>query len=387
MKFFKVLLLSLLSLNIFAVEVELVARANSYGSYNLPDTSYISNSTIKNNGKNSIAFSFVTIVEEEVHMGLWLRNDHYPKGETLHIAAVGNYVSDPSINEKGDMVFSVYNELELVGLYFYDFKDNKLEKILDSNGGEYVSLRDPLLNNSETILFGLTFKSGEKTVATLRNGKMSTIASNKEEDIAYLFGAAFYNGNQIALKVREGSSLADSQPDTIRIYKSSGRFSRINSDVDFDSNSIFSEFNNSLGAHFSSKYVAFVAKLTNGKRVLVRQLGDKVEIIATEGEGGISTLEYFAPSINEDGNIAFRAMNAQQKRAIFFFDGFVVREVLTEGDFVFSDQSTAVIHSSNGPAFGGSITINKSNEIVLQARIFTKYLDTALGTAVLKVTP
>lgn len=387
MKLFKFFILFLLSLNVLSVEVEFVARANSYGSYNLPDSSYIVNSTIKNSQKGSIAFNFTTVVDEEARMGVWIRNEHFPTGHTLYIAERDNYMSDPSFNDRGDMVFSVYNELAFVGLYVYDHEKNKLTLALDNSLGNISSLREPEMNNSGIILFRLTFESGEKVIATLKNHKINTVVSSKHQGIAYLFGASFFNGDKVVLKVREGDSLSEAQPDSIRVYRGNEAFSRINSDVDLDRNSMFSAFNNTIAGHFSSRYIAFIAKLTNGKRVLVRQFENDVEIIATEGEGLVSTLEYFSPSINKQGNIAFRAINAKGKRGVFFYDGLVAREVLSEGELVFSDQSTAVIHSKTGPAFGGGVTINKSNEIVLQARIYTKYLETALGAAVLKITP
>lgn len=321
-------------------------------------------------------------------MGLWLKNTHYDDGVSIFFSDVGDYISDPFINERGDVVFSVFNELNVVAVYLYKVKRNRLVKILDSEKmSSFLSIRDPEVNNSGTILFRATFKSGEKAIVTFKNDEFKTIATDKDPEIAYLFGASFFNNNSIVLKVREGDSLAESQPDTIRLYSKNGDFIRLNSDQEFNEDSIFSQFNNSIGSDVTSKYIAFIAKLKSGKKVLVRQLEENFQIIATEGEGGISSLEYFTPSVNEKGNIAFRAINASLKRGIFFYDGFILREVLTEGDLVATDQSTAVVHSSNGPAFGGGLTINNEDEIVLQAKVFTKYKEKSLGTAVLKVIP
>ncbi|WP_372653141.1 hypothetical protein [Halobacteriovorax sp.] len=388
MTLIKILLPFFILANILASDVEVVARANSYGSFNLPDSSFVLNSTVRNNSKGSIAFSFSSVIEEQMKMGMWVRNDHYPAGGVIHISKAGDYISDPFINEKGDIVFTVFNELEVVAVYLYKNKKNNLEKVLDTKDTSiFLSIKNPEVNNSGTILFRASFRTGEKAIIIYKDNEFKTIATDKDPKIAYLFGASFIDGNNIALKVREGSSLAESQPDTIRLYDKRGHFTRLNSDHDFDENSIFSHFNNTIGSHFSSKYFAFIAKLRNGKSVLVRQYDDSFQIIATEGEGGISKLEYFAPSVNERGSIAFRAINASKKRAIFFFDGFIFKEVLTEGDLISTDQSTAVIHSSNGPAFGGGLTINNNDEIALQAKVSTKYKEEPLGTAVLSVSP
>ncbi|GEM_PF-5999678 len=384
----KFLIPLLFSASLLASNVDLVARAHNYGSFNMPDASFVLNSTIKNNSRGSIAFNFSTVVEEEVKMGLWLKNDHYPDGTTIYLSEVGKYISDPFINEKGDVIFSVFDEMSVEALYLYKNKKNTLEKVLNSEETSmFSSLRDPEVNNSGTILFRVSFKTGEKAIITLKNKELNTIATNKDPEIAYLFGASFFDGNNIVLKVREGSSLSESQPDSIRLYDKNGGFVRLNSDHDLSEDSIFSQFNNSIGSHFNSKYIAFIATLKSGVRVLVRQIGDQYQVIATEGQGGISNLEYFSPSVNEKGNVAFRAINASQKRAIFFYDGFIFKEVLTEGELINTDQSTAVIHSANGPAFGGGITLNSDDEIVLQAKIYTKYKDEVLGTAVLRVTP
>jgi len=385
MKLLKLLLTFLVTINSYAINVELVARADEYGSFNLPETSFISNSTIQNSSSGAISFNFATLYNEEVRMGLWIQNVLHPNGKTLYLAQSGNYISDPSLNDRGDITFVVYNEFDFIGLFLYDFKSDSLTKVMAPDSSTLISIANPRINNNQDILFRAGYKSGEKAVVIYKNGDLQTIVSDKNSEISYLFNANFIDGDNIALKVREGSSLSDTSPDSLRVYKGEDNFERVNYDNDYSEESTFSDFNNSLGSHFSSKHMAFIAKMKSGKRVLVRQLGNRYEIIATEGEGGIKTLEYFAPAVNSKGFIAFRAINSTNKRGIFFYDGFVIREVLSEGNLVQTDASTAVIHAAKGPCFGGGLSLNSANEIVIQARIYTKYKEKALGTAVLKI--
>lgn len=386
MKLISLCLLLMASGLIQSREVSLIARANTYNSFNLPEISYITNSTITHNSKGDVAFNFIAIIDQEVRQCIWLRNSKNPKGSIVHMAKVDNFLSDPSINALGEVTFSEYNETQVLGLFKYSILSHKTELILDDNSGLYTNFRDPIINDHGDILFRLTDENHQKSVVVLREGELKTILDYKGEGISYIFGAKFTNSNKVLLKIREGQrgQLSENRPDSLRVYSIDRSFEVVNTDRDSDSNSIFTQFNNTPGASAQSKYFTFIAKLKSGKRALVRQFGDSYELLVKEGERGIRTLEYFSPSINSKGNIAFRAIDESGKRNIFWTNGKELISLAKRGDLIDSDVTTATIFAPKGPSFGGGVTINELDEVVFMAKIYTKLREEDLGSAVLK---
>jgi len=388
MKLISLLFIILISNITFASNIKLIARANTYNSFNLPDISYITNSTITHNSNGDIAFNFIAIIEEEVRQCIWLRNSKNQNGSIIHMAKVGNFLSDPSINALGEVTFSEYNETQVLGLFRYSILSHTTKLLLDDQNGKYIGFRDPQINNDGDILFRLTHKRNHKSVVVFREGLLKTIVDQGDQGISYLFGAKFTDSNKIILKTREGSrgQLSENRPDTLRLYSLDGSFNIVNDDHDSSKDSLFSQFNNTPGANSQSKYFSFIAKLKNGKKGLVRQLGAKYEVLVVEGERGIKTLEYFSPSINSKGNIAFRAIDTNGIRNVFWTNGRELKSMVKKGDLVDTDVTTATIFAPRGPSFGGGITINELDEVVFLAKIYTKYQEEDLGSAVLKAT-
>ena len=381
----KILLIFILSSSVFSKNIDLIARADSFQSYRLPLVSYLSNATITQNNVGDVAFTFITIIEDEVRVCVWHSPKESNKGKIIFTAKVGNIISDPSINDQGDIVFSEYNDTTVEAIYKYEpSTENLVKKYIPK---KYISARDPRVNSFGDILFRTSEFSSNKKVLLLRDNIFTELVSMDNSIYSYLFTANFNGDNSIVLKTRLGSrgQYNEERPDQIRRFNFSNESNILVEDYDSNNISSFSKFNNTIASNHRSSNFSFIAKSTDGKRSLFRSINGKVEKVLSEGEHNIKTLEYFAPSINISGNIAFRAISNDSKRSIFWTDGSQVKKFITQGDLIDSDVTTARIHASKGPTFGGGITINDLDEVVFLAKIFTKNIEKDLGSAVLKV--
>ncbi|WP_127715911.1 hypothetical protein [Halobacteriovorax sp. HLS] len=378
------LLFLLLGQNSYAAKIELIARADSFQSYRLPLVSYITNATVTHNSKGDTAFSFVAIIDNEVRTCIWYSPMNSEQGRIIHIAKKDNTLSDPSLNESGDLVFAEYNEAQVQGLFVYSSSTDQVRSLLVDK--RFISIRDPKINSHGGVIFRASDKAGVKSIIYQRDGVDSTIISSKDVGVSYIFSANFLNEDSIILKTRRGlaGEVTERQPDHITQVTFAGDRVVRAEDRDSDERSSIIQFNNTIGSSAKSSQFAFIGTNSNSSRALYRSVGNKLELIVEEGKQGIKQLEYFAPSINSSGNIAFRAIDDQGKRGIFWSDGKIVKSYLKAGDLIDTDITTAKIHAARGPSFGGGLTINELDEVVFQAKVFTKELEKDLGTVVLK---
>ena len=134
------------------------------------------------------------------------------------------------------------------------------------------------------------------------------------------------------------------------------------------------------------KWMAFIANLKDGKRVLVRQkLGGTSTIISKEGVEGVKNIEFFSPSINDSGHLAFRGIGEDGRRHIYFAGANVMTVLLSENQKVSLNQGEGVIYAPEGPSFGGKATLNNKNQILVRARVFKIKGQVDLGQALFRV--
>lgn len=380
-----ILFVFLFSSSCFSKSIELIARADSFLSYRLPMVSYLSNATVKQNNVGDVAFTFITIVEGEVRLCIWHSPKNSSEGQIIHMALPGNVLSDPSINDQGDIVFSEYNDRSVEAIYKYQISNSSLDKFFVPK--EYISARDPKVNSYGDILFRASGLTNNKDILLLKKNEFSKIASMGNPLYSYLFTANFNGDNSIVLKTRLGvqGQYEEARPDQVRRINFFNESNVLIEDTDSNADSTFKKFNNTIGSSHNSLNFTFIANSTDGKKSLFRSVDGKIEKILSEGDFGIRTLEYFAPSINSKGNVAFRAISNDLKRSVFWTNGKIVKKYISKGDLIDSDITTAMIYAPKGPSFAGGISLNELDQVVFTARISTKNNEKDLGSAVLKV--
>jgi len=387
-----VLIFLLLSTPVMALKVthlELVARANDYDSFQLPFPSYLSNVSPVINDRGDISFNFVTYENEKLEKGVWLRKGSEKIGKSVFRIFGDKYLSVPALNNRGNLAFNLYDTTASDGIFKYDSVLDNVSLILDPEDLPYKQYSYISLNEQDELLFRGRSHRGTHSVVfynetdgdrrIFREGNSRTASK-----ISYIFGSRFNNQGMIAGKVRLGErgEYDESQGDEIRVWDLEGKMTTIASDQDVDKNSLFKGFFNSV-ALSDNGHVVFVAKLAHKVRALYVSHGGKLTRIATEGEDGLKTLEQFSPVVNANGDIAFRGINQEGKRKIFFARRGVVTALIGEDDIVTTDRETGRIQLKKGfPGLSGGISMNSSGDIVFNCILKDKYGKNSLGNAI-----
>lgn len=353
----------------------------------MPEISFVNSSTIGHNTNGDIAFAFSMIVKGETRSGIWYRKGGRKNWKIVHVAEEGFFLSDPFLNESGDFVFSEFTGGRVKGVYKFDHRSNKVRKLFADLEGRFSSYGNLQLNDEGLILLRGSSFNHSRSIYKYFKGKLEKIVSDKEKGISYVFGAKLTLHNHVILKVREGDprDFGEERPDSLRKYFSEFHYDVLASDINKNEQSPFKAFNNTPGTHYLSPYVVSITTLKNGNKAIMRQKDQTYEIIIEEGQNNIKTLEYFTPSVNQQGHLAFRAIDDKGKRNIYFFDGKEVTSIVSENQLIDTDTVTGRIYSKHGPCFGGGVTLNNKDQVIFQAKVYSKNLKEDLGKAILIV--
>ncbi|XGC81261.1 hypothetical protein ACES2L_02040 [Bdellovibrio bacteriovorus] len=373
---------------------ELLARAHFKSTYQLPPLSHLNNTSPVINNSGEVAFK-VMAVNGTTDQALWLKTKKDSAGQIIYVAPSDRFVTDPGLNELGQVTYSPFNDGFSDGLFVFDPRTGKTE--MKVSGTE---------SKISYFGFGQTFSDGtsvfrghtidgdrgfyEKT-SVLNNFAMEGKTAFGVE-ISYLFSPAMNEAKQWAFKVRHGAhgEWGDNNPDKIYLLtpKATGHEVKVVAE-DNKANplSSFSGFGNSLGLSANGQ-VVFVGHDLEAKKSLVVYDSGSLQTVVTEGQNGISELELFTPKINSKGVVAFRAKNEKGLRGIYLASKDGVKRLIGEGDIIPSDLGEAyIIQDKNFPGFAGNIDINDNNELVFACVISDSTNKKILGDAIYKLSP
>jgi len=385
MKILLVSLLILLMSSAFAGKLiknaKLIARANDYDGFNLPAQSMLSNITPVINNRGDISFMAYTF-DGKLNKNLFIKKYNESEGRIVYTASNELYISKPALNNEGFIAFHQYNEGVNDGIFLYNSNDDSLNLTIDPKLGDEVQFRDIDLSEKGKIGFKATNDKGERSFY-IYNGLESKQVIKEGNGLSYLFTPAFY-GESLMAKVRLGKTRqwSESRPDEVRAWSLDGKTKILAKDIDSISTSQFRSFNNSIASSINNK-LAFVAIGSKGKRALYLQENGSAKLVVQEGEQGVTSLEYFKPSVNSLGHIAFRAKDSSGHRSIFFYNGKNIRKLISEGNLLETDRETAKIYQHvKNPGLSGGISLNNNGQIVFHCLLMTKNDEEALGEAV-----
>ena len=371
---------------------DILVRADLQQGLELPTKSMMRNSYTAQNDLGDYAFSFMTLIKGKWLSALWYKGNDQKKGRILHIASEEMILSDPSMNQKGDVVFSEFSLSGIKDVFVYTKRT--------------MALSRPLKNYVDIIQRGSHFQINDEGLILFRSGRsndgqsiyclgkdllIEKLSQRKEQGLSYLFGPKLVGAKGFLVKVREGEpgEWEEKRPDSIRFYSfqegDQGPLV-LHEDKDSDSASLFERFDNSMAASPDGKWIAFIGYLKDGKRALVRQkLGETFTIISKEGVEGVKKIEFFSPSINDLGHIAFRGIGDDGKRHIYFAGLNTMSIILSEKQKVSLNQGEGVIFAPEGPSFGGQATLNNKNQVLVRGRVFKIKGQVDLGQALFRV--
>lgn len=352
-------------------EFELQARSNllvNDEGYNLPPGSSFNSIDVSINDHAEVAFTVGVVPDgQSSHAGMWY-GSHGVGG--LVYEAPNNDVligSRSPINGDGTILFRLFAGPDS-GLYVYDQTSGTAEPLgtspvfPNSYGSEDI-------NASGAVGYQASVSGGRLYAATDADGTV-VYASDSGLDpgspYTYLYSSAFNDAAHIAAKV----ATSDDQftQVEVRIFSADGTSTRIVANDATDAESPYSKFDNSLDVN-NNDVVALVAeRAADGRRVVLRSDGVTTEEIAeVDPQGTIRAIEFFSPSINDAGWVAFRAQD-ENGQAIYVGDGTSLVRVVGKGDVVETDLGTAQIGQhiddpSAWPIFSGKPAINNAGDI------------------------
>lgn len=366
------ILVVLFALSAFAdTKVELLARTDYITSHKLPQGSSVLSSTPTINNRGDVSFKTYFPVDSATHLGLWVN------GEIVHVAKKMRLISDPSMNKRGDVVFSQFDIGVNEGIYRFDGVNRAIS--LDVEPDKHPTLEEytfAQINDRGSVLFRGKTAKGEREF--ILNGKKLLVEAN---GVSFLFRPTLNNKDQVVAKVRFGKDgeFGDDQPDRILLIE--GRTATVLAqDRDANPKSEIARIANSLALNDAGQ-VVFHAQLVDGSSALFIFRNGFLFEVAREGRDGVEKISSFAPAINEKGDVVFRGRSGG-KEALFLVKAFAKPEVLLSAeDVLATDVGLTRIH-----AFMAGIDINDSREIVFNTILKAFDEDEFRGEAIFKLT-
>ncbi len=373
-----------------SARTQIQARANFSGAFNLPNSAFFTNATpvltdpLSPSSPVTVAFK-VAVIGSTGTQGIWRGANGV--GSIVYTSPVDGFVSDASINNGRRVAFALDFTSASNGVWVVEPSNSANRQISTINPASLSSFGSPLINDAGRIgmraLIGLVaqgFYAWAPDPAP--TGTFTQLAAESPVGappppgpFSFLFTPSFNSEGDIAGKARVGDlgQTGNERPDEIRVFHAGVSGTLIARDRDGDPLSNFASFDNSV-ALSDGGVVAFIATLVspaNTRAVYISDGGPPVEI-ARQGVNGVGNIEFFSPSINERGQVAFRAFDSGGQRAIWVGDGAALRVVAHQNDLVTIDGGqTAQISENNpgDPCFGGSPRMNSRGDVVFSAAL------------------
>ncbi|MEZ4648494.1 MAG: hypothetical protein R3E97_06820 [Candidatus Eisenbacteria bacterium] len=343
---------------------QLEARSNFGDGFNLPSGSSFNSGTpaIAPDGTVTVR---LLVVGNTGNGGLFYGRDGV--GGVVYDAPTDRFVGDPGINSAGEVSFERTWDFESEGVYVYDpVTGNSTLRVPVGGSLGIQNFGDPQINASGQVGCRVDLGSAQAFVVD-DAGTQTVYAREGVDGVGYLFLGEFNDAGQLAGKVRLGG-IDESRPDEIRRYEPGGGFTTIAVDQNSDPGSIFTRFGNGVSLS-NSGWVAFVGRTSVGDGIYVSD-GVTLRTIATVADPDINSIDFFYPSVNDDGLCAFRAFDGAGLRVIFAGDGTTLKRVVTEHDILPTDLGDArVDQNDSSPVFGGNPAINDRGDVAFAATL------------------
>ncbi|HET9032446.1 MAG TPA: hypothetical protein VFN25_06035 [Dokdonella sp.] len=231
-----------------------------------------------------------------------------------------------------------------------------------------------VINDAGVIGYRAGLGSGSGLASTGGGSSLLHIVDNNVQTspYAFIYTPAMNAQRLIACKV----SIGDFDHNEIRSFASNGDYTTLAVDSATDSGSPFNRFDNGL-AYNDAGQVAVVLRLEAGNARAVYRFTpngagvDAVEIARVEPGGTIREIESFAPALNDNGLVVFRARDANGQ-AIYAGDGTRLVRVIGKEDAVATDLGPGRIGQhiddpSAWPIFSGAPAVNDAGAIAFIA--------------------
>lgn len=363
-------------------EFELQARSNlivNDEGWNLPPGSSFNSISASINNAGTVAFP-VQLVPIEGDLtntgpGIWIGSNGSGGIAFLHEPPVDGISDRVSINAGGNVVYYTYNDGSSYRLWWFNSAVGE-PSLVNNLPSAPTAYNGHVLSDDNVIGYRVGLGSGYALVSTDSILTLFHIVDSNIEPgpYAYIYTPSMNNGRLIACKV----SIGDFDHNEIRTFAPLGSYTTVAVDVATDPASPYRRFDNGL-AYNDAGQVAVALSLDAGNvRAIYRftptESGfDATEIARVEATGTIRDIESFAPAINENGLVVFRARDANGQ-AIYAGDGESLVRVVGKEDAVMTDLGAANIgqhidNPSSWPIFSGAPGVNDQGDIAFIAAL------------------
>jgi putative cell wall-binding protein len=353
--------------------IQLQARTNllvNDGGFNVPPGSSFNSITPDLNDAAQVAFRLQIAALEDNPLAstpaLWSGGDG--TGGIVHrVGETQMLLDDVALNEAGDIAFTVSDGGVDSRLSLYDSGTGEASPVstlpILANGHS-----NPGLDEEGNVGFQASSSSGRAYAAVL-DGTGTFYAQDNGVDpdspFGWLYTPRYNDAGQIAAKVGRVEGISSHVE--VRIFESDGTSERVLASATVDPSSPYRQFDNSVGLSDNGWVAAVATEVDDADKVVVRTNGTTTTEVAVEGEDGIVDIDYFAPDVNNDGQVVFRGTDANGP-AVFVADGTSITRVVGMGDEVETDLGTAQLGQHNSsPVFGGAPKINNNGDVSFTA--------------------
>ncbi len=374
---------------------EILARANIGAGYNLPEMSFLSNTCPVINNRGDVSFKLMAFGGEN-NQGLWIKKGSEENGKIVYTAPEMRLLTDPSLNDKGQVAFNQYDDGITDGIFTVDTDSEEVKQVLKPENDEIAYYTYPQVLTNGRVYFRGTNQENIRTYYKYNGTTLKPIiaegVTSYGQKSSYLFKPYLNDGGMMTFKRRigEAGEWDERNPDEILLLKPNGSSYEsvvVAKDRDSDPESKFLGFTNSSSIS-TSGMVAFTAILEDNSKAIILSKDGTLTNLVIEKNDGISEIELFAPKVNEQGLVVFRAKDMDSKRGIYVTSVEGTKKLVGEGDEIMTDLGLGKILSNpNFPGFGGDVDMNDHGEIVFYCLVMGAKDNQEWGSAVFKISP
>jgi hypothetical protein len=370
-------------------DTELQARSNllvNDEGYNLPPGSSFNSISADIDDASMVAFRVQLVPDEEnpnlYRPGVWFGG--HGSGALVYTGPIDASIDNDVCltHSEGSEVVSIPFTLSTGGvgntLYLYGGTVEGGGSAEPFNTAPVIpnSYSYPCLSTAGSMSFQADYGSGRAYVTVVDDGGIEVTAFIGDENVTpgnpytYLYTPSFNDHATIAAKVAYSKDMTSSLE--IRLFANGGDSRRLLANNTLDTSSPYSKFDNGLALNNNDTIAVVATRAADNRRVLVRSDGVTTEELAeVDPSGTIRDIEFFAPAINDDGLVAFRARDADGQ-AIYVADGTGLKRVIGNADVVDTDLGTGQIGQDNSsdPIFSGKPAINAHGDIAFIAGLY-----------------
>ncbi|PYJ06845.1 MAG: hypothetical protein DMF06_17270, partial [Verrucomicrobia bacterium] len=345
-------------------QIQLQVRAELGGTaFNLPNGSTFNSVSANLNDAGNVAVK-VNTIGLTTSPGLWF-GGHGTGGVVYNANDNDALLSDPFVNNSNQVSFPRFASTSPAddGLYLYDNTSGLTTRVTSGPLGA-TSYTNPDINGNGLIGMRVKFNTPQalmtyNVATTAFINYVTETSGDPNSRYSFLYAPAFNNNNRIAAEAN--INLQPSTYKELRIWNAAGT-STLVAAGDSTAGPVFFAMDNGISMN-NLNQVAFTTRTSTAastRRVVVSD-GTTTTLFPTVSDGaGFTSIDFFAPSINDSGLVAFRGNDNQStpRDSVFVTDGVTFQRIAGVNDTLMTDAGPQVV----GFLMGG-VSVNNLGDV------------------------